>query len=206
MTNSTGDDDHRFANHDRRDRHDKPDSAFRDALEAAGIRRLKVNRAQTGRPRRNELNTGARREAAEQAPPQVQSKLSDGGVEAVTPHQRLEFSIPDLPQRTFAQLKKGHIAWEGGLDLHGYTLDEARVELESFINDAIAARARCVLVVHGKARGYRGSGADYPVIKSHVNGWLKNWSRVLAFCSANEVDGGTGALYVLLRTRADSSN
>ena len=41
------------------------------------------------------------------------------------------------------------------------------------------------------------------MIKSHVNTWLKNWSRVLAFCSASEIDGGTGALYVLLRTRGD---
>lgn len=180
---------------------DDDHSAFRRALEEAGVRRLETNRAATGRPRRNALNVSARREAAEQAPVQTQSTLSDGGVEAVTPHQRLEFAIPDLPQRTFAQLKKGHIAWEGGLDLHGYTLDEARVELESFIDDAIANRARCVLVVHGKARGYRGSGADYPVIKSHVNTWLRNWSRVLAFCSASEIDGGTGALYVLLRTR-----
>ncbi|WP_322527646.1 Smr/MutS family protein [Salinicola sp. LHM] len=182
---------------------DDDHNAFRQALEAAGVQRLKLNRAATGRPRRNALNADARREAAEQAPPVVQSRLSDGGVEAVTPHQRLEFSIPDLPPRTFAQLKRGHIAWEGGLDLHGYTLDEARVELESFIDDAIASRVRCVLVVHGKARGYRGSGADYPVIKSHVNTWLKNWSRVLAFCSASEIDGGTGALYVLLRTRGD---
>lgn len=184
---------------------DDDHNAFRDALKAAGIRRLSVNRAAVGKPRRNDINADIRREAAEQAPPVVQSQLSDGGVEAVTPHQRLEFAIPDLPPRTFAKLKRGHIAWEGGLDLHGYTLDEARLELESFIDDAIANRVRCVLVVHGKARGYRGSGADYPVIKSHVNAWLKNWSRVIAFCSASEIDGGTGALYVLLRTRADSS-
>ncbi|WP_251976617.1 Smr/MutS family protein [Salinicola avicenniae] len=188
---------------------DDGSNAFRQALEAAGVKRLKINRADVGRAttaRRKanqRLNADARREAAEQAPPAPQSQLSDGGVEAVTPHQRLEFAIPDLPPRTFAQLKRGRIAWEGGLDLHGYTLEEARLELESFIDDAIANRARCVLVVHGKARGYRGSGADYPVIKSHVNAWLKSWSRVLAFCSASEIDGGTGALYVLLRTRDD---
>lgn len=185
---------------------DDDHNAFREALKAAGVRRLSVNRAAVGKPRRNDINADTRREAAEQAPPVVQSRLSDGGVEAVTPHQRLAFSIPDLPARTFAQLKRGQIGWEGGLDLHGYTLDEARLELESFIDDAIANRARCVLVVHGKARGYRGSGADYPVLKSHVNAWLKNWSHVLAFCSASDIDGGTGALYVLLRTRADSKS
>ena len=175
--------------------------AFRQALEAAGVKRLKLNRADTGRRRQHTLNATARREAAEQAPPQALSSLSDGGVEAVTPHQALAFAIPDLPPRTFAQLKRGRIPWEGGLDLHGYTLDEARLELESFIDDAVANRLRCVLVVHGKARGTSAGGGTYPVIKSHVNTWLRNWSRVLAFCSASEIDGGTGALYVLLRTR-----
>ncbi|GHB29724.1 Smr/MutS family protein [Salinicola rhizosphaerae] len=184
---------------------DEDFNAFRQALEAAGVKRLTTNRADVGRARQQDrqLNADARREAAEQVSPSAQSQLSDGGVEAVTPHQRLEFAIPDLPQRTFAQLKRGRIPWEGGLDLHGYTVDEARFELESFIDDAIGNRMRCVLIVHGKARAQRAGGADYPVIKSHVNTWLKSWSRVLGFCSASEIDGGTGALYVLLRTRGD---
>lgn len=177
-------------------------NAFRQALEAAGVQKLQTNRAKLSRSRRTPSDAAIRREAAEKAPIIVQSSLSDGGVEAVTPHQRLEFAIPDLPARTFSKLKRGHIGWDGGLDLHGYTLDEARIELETFIDDAIAARTRCVLVVHGKAHGTRGGGADYPILKSHVNAWLKHWSRVLAFCSASEIDGGTGAVYVLLRTRA----
>ncbi|WP_110687840.1 Smr/MutS family protein [Salinicola aestuarinus] len=182
---------------------DDDHNAFRQALEAAGVRKLKTNRANVGRPRKTPPGAAARRAAATQATTAARSQLSDGGVEAVTPHQRLEFAIPDLPARTFAKLKRGQIGWEGGLDLHGYTIDEARLELEAFIDDALATRARCVLVVHGKARGTRASGVDYPVIKSHVNAWLKHWSRVLAFCSASDVDGGTGAVYVLLRTRDD---
>ena len=55
-----------------------------------------------------------------------------------------------------------------------------------------------MLVVHGKAWG---STSDYPVIKSHVNAWLREWPSVLAFCSAATIDGGTGAVYVLLRRR-----
>ncbi|WP_110665882.1 Smr/MutS family protein [Salinicola halophilus] len=180
---------------------DDDHNAFRQALEAAGVRKLKTNRADVGRPRKTPPDAAARRKAATQAPTAARSRLSDGGVEAVTPHQRLEFAIPDLPARTFAKLKRGQTGWAGGLDLHGYTVDEARLELETFIDDAIANRLRCVLVVHGKARGARGSGVDYPVIKSHVNAWLRHWSHVMAFCSASEIDGGTGAVYVLLRTR-----
>ena len=36
-------------------------------------------------------------------------------------------------------------------------------------------------------------------MKAHVDRWLRNRSEVLAFCSATPPDGGTGALYVLLR-------
>ncbi len=99
------------------------------------------------------------------------------------------------------RLKRGQIAWEAGLDLHGYSLDEARLELEGFLKEAVGSRMRCVLVVHGKAWG---STADYPVIKSHVNAWLREWPTVLAFCSAKESDGGTGAVYVLLRRRGQA--
>ena len=51
-------------------------------------------------------------------------------------------------------------------------------------------------IIHGK--GYR-SGARGPVLKTAVNHWLRLHLDVLAFVSARAIDGGTGALYVLLR-------
>ena len=51
-------------------------------------------------------------------------------------------------------------------------------------------------IVHGK--GYR-SGARGPVLKSAVNLWLRRHLDVMAFMSARAIDGGTGAVYVLLR-------
>ena len=38
-----------------------------------------------------------------------------------------------------------------------------------------------------------------PVLKNAVNRWLRNWDTVLAFVSTRQVDGGTGAIYVLLQ-------
>jgi DNA-nicking Smr family endonuclease len=38
-----------------------------------------------------------------------------------------------------------------------------------------------------------------PVLKGKVNHWLQQRDEVLAFCSARPVDGGTGAVYVLLK-------
>ncbi|MFQ5981873.1 MAG: Smr/MutS family protein, partial [Woeseiaceae bacterium] len=55
---------------------------------------------------------------------------------------------------------------------------------------------RCVRVVHGKGLG---SGERGPVLKRKVDKWLSEWDSVLAFVSARQVDGGTGACYVLLK-------
>lgn len=174
-------------------------SAFRQALKAAGVRRIATNQADPGKPKRNDDAQQARRQAAvESSTLATSGRTSDGRVEAVRPSEYLEFSVPDLPWRTFSQLKRGQTAWQAGLDLHGYTLEEARAELESFLRDATSQGLRCVLVVHGKAWG---TTADFPVLKSHTNAWLREWPGVLAFCSATELDGGTGAVYILLRKR-----
>ncbi|SDF74049.1 DNA-nicking endonuclease, Smr domain [Onishia taeanensis] len=180
-------------------------SLFRQALADAGVKPISSNRADPGKPKQRRQEALAERRAAalEAGSHQLSSRTSDGRVEPVRPSEWLDFSVPDLPQRTRSQLKRGSIAWEAGLDLHGYTVDEARAELESFLAEARAQRARCVLVVHGKARSISGSDA-YPVIKSHVNAWLREWPSVLAFCSARELDGGSGAVYVLLRRRGES--
>jgi DNA-nicking Smr family endonuclease len=176
-------------------------SAFRQALREAGVRPIKRNRADPGRPRREDPAAAERRAAAQAARDDSGTgRTSDGRVEAVRPSEYLEFALPDLPWRTRQQLRRGQLAWEAGLDLHGYTLEEARAELEAFLRETGAERKRCVLVVHGKAWGSTG---DYPVIKSHVNAWLREWPGVLAFCSATEADGGTGAVYVLLRRRGN---
>lgn len=189
---------------------DKPDdeeiALFRQALEEAGVHRLISDRADPGKPRKDPASLAKRRSAATQAAPETpSSRTSDGRVEPVRPSEALDFAVPDLPYRTHTSLKRGQLPWEAGLDLHGYTVDEARDELEGFLYEARSKRMRCVLVVHGKARSSMASGlTDYPVIKSHVNAWLREWPSVLAFCSAREADGGTGAVYVLLRRRGEA--
>jgi DNA-nicking Smr family endonuclease len=178
---------------------DEDFDAFRQALREAGVRPLATNRANPGRARPRDASAAERRAAATSAGQEASTgRTSDGRVEAVRPSEALDFALPDLPWRTRQKLKRGRFGWEEGLDLHGYTLEEARAELEAFLRDAVTAQRRCVLIVHGKAWG---ATSDYPVIKSHVNAWLREWPSVVAFCSATEIDGGTGAVYVLLRRR-----
>jgi DNA-nicking Smr family endonuclease len=96
------------------------------------------------------------------------------------------------------RLRQGRIPTERRVDLHGLRSDEARRHCLDEISAAIDAGERCLLVVHGK--GHRSKEA--PVLRGSLPGWLGDprlGGRVLAFCPAQPVDGGTGATYVLLR-------
>lgn len=109
--------------------------------------------------------------------------------------EALRYHRSSIGRRTMRRLARGYYAVQGEIDLHGLTVSEARPKLEAFIEDSVRARRRCVRVVHGKGLG---SGARGPVLKAAVNRWLRRWDRVLAFVSTRRVDGGTGAVYVLL--------
>lgn len=96
----------------------------------------------------------------------------------------------------FRKLRRGRLAVEDEYDLHGMTVAQAKEYLHDCLADARRRQRRCVRVIHGKGKG---SGQRGPVLKIKVNAWLRNWTDVVAFCSARPVDGGTGALYVLLK-------
>ena len=108
----------------------------------------------------------------------------------------LSFRRPGVRDQTLRQLKRGRYPVEDELDLHGLNQAAARDYLADFIAASRHAGLRCVRIVHGK--GYR-SGARGPVLKIAVNAWLRRHADVLAFASARVIDGGTGAVYVLLR-------
>jgi DNA-nicking Smr family endonuclease len=97
------------------------------------------------------------------------------------------------------KLRRGEFAVQGHLDLHGMTREEAKGAVDAYLRSARSAGKRCVLVVHG--RGLH-SKDQLPVLKDALRTWLATarFARhVLAFATARPVDGGAGALYVLLR-------
>lgn len=110
--------------------------------------------------------------------------------------QSLAFVHPSVGRHTFRKLARGGFSIQSEIDLHGMTVAEARTALARFIEQSIVDGCRCVRVVHGKGRG---SGRRGPILKRKVDTWLRKWRTVLAFVSARQVDGGTGAVYVLLR-------
>jgi DNA-nicking Smr family endonuclease len=118
------------------------------------------------------------------------------GVDAVTGDQGLSFQRAGVRSQVLRRLRRGLYPVDDELDLHGLTQTAARSELAEFIARSRDRGCRCVRIIHGK--GYR-SGVRGPVLKSAVNLWLRRHLDVLAFVSARTIDGGSGALYVLLR-------
>lgn len=107
----------------------------------------------------------------------------------------LSFSRSGLQHAVLKKLRQGKNPIEHDLDLHGLTVEQARKALIDFLDECKSAGIRHAIIVHGK--GFRSK--DKPVIKPMVNRWLRATDRVLAFHSALPKDGGSGAVYVLLK-------
>lgn len=101
-----------------------------------------------------------------------------------------------IQDSVWKKLRRGQFQLQAECDLHGLNRDDARLEISRFLVHCADRGHRCVRVIHGKGNGSPNSG---PVIKRAVDGWLRKRKEVLAFCSARAHDGGTGAVYVLLR-------
>jgi len=112
----------------------------------------------------------------------------EGGDEAV-------YLKPGMAPKVLKDLRRGRWVVQAHLDLHGMLRDEARHHVGLFLADCRARTQRCVRIVHGK--GY-GSPGRVPVLKRLVLGWLVQRQEVLAFCQARTIEGGAGAVIVLL--------
>lgn len=97
---------------------------------------------------------------------------------------------------TLRKLRRGEWVIQGELDLHGLNTDEARTAVAGFLLQARQNNKRCVRIIHGKGLG---SKNREPVLKLKLKNWLVQRNEVLAFSQARAVDGGSGALLVLLK-------
>lgn len=121
--------------------------------------------------------------------------LSDYYYEEVQANSVLSYCRHSLPNKRLKELRNGLIPWQARLDLHGLRPEAARLELINFIIQQTNLAQRCLLIIHGKG-SHKG---EAPVLKNLVYHWLPQFTQVLAFHSALPRDGGTGALYVLLK-------
>ena len=109
--------------------------------------------------------------------------------------EELLFHRAGIQPAMVRKLRRGDYRVQGEIDLHGLTVAEAKQALREFLAQALLRQWRCVRIIHGK--GLR-SGRRGPVLKSMVGAMLRKVGPVLAYVSARQVDGGTGAVYVLL--------
>lgn len=113
--------------------------------------------------------------------------------------EHIEGMVVGLDPRTLRRLRAGELACQAHLDLHGMTVEEAKGAVRQFVFRSMAAGHRGVLLVHGRGRN---SPGQRPILKDRLKDWLTQGElgrRVLAFSTARPYDGGSGAMYVLLR-------
>jgi DNA-nicking Smr family endonuclease len=108
----------------------------------------------------------------------------------------LFFARPGVQRKVIRNLRRGQFRIEDQLDLHGMTVSKASDALAAFLSECAERQRRCVRIIHGKGLG---SSGRRPLIKESVDRWLRLRKEVVAFCSAQPGDGGTGAIYVLLK-------
>ena len=111
------------------------------------------------------------------------------------PEQTQLYQHSPLSLATLKRLRQGKLCNGESLDLHALTATEAITRVRHWINHNHTTGKRCLLLIHGKGRHSR---HGQPKLKSELDHWLRQQPEVLAFCSARQSDGGTGALYLLL--------
>ncbi len=113
----------------------------------------------------------------------------------------VEGGVSGINPAVLRKLRSGKFSYQDFIDLHGLKKSAAREKVARFLHESVRKGYRCVLIVHG--RGLHSDNKE-PVIKSYIKSWLCRGEigrMVLAFSSARACDGGTGAIYVLLRKK-----
>ena len=142
------------------------------------------------------INKNYRQQAAQNfQQPTVIQEAYNAEIKAIDGVETVSFFRPGLQQRVKKQLRKATPV--DTLDLHGYNLAKAYPMLKQFIQFHQSAHQVSILIVHGKGR--HAAKSPHAVLKSAVCQWLQEMPAVLAYMSANPEDGGTGAIYVLLK-------
>lgn len=105
------------------------------------------------------------------------------------------YSKSGFSPKILKKMKQGVIGSTPSIDLHGHNIEEACQSLSKFIH--FHSNERFIHIIHGK--GFH-SDNGLSIIKSQVVHYLKQHPEVLAFCSCPQEMGGTGAVFVHLRS------
>jgi len=134
---------------------------------------------------------GRVRRTAPISPPRQSPQRAEQG--DVSDH---DFVANGVDRREIGKLKRGEYIVHDRHDLHGMTAAEALASVKRLIENSRHRGHRCVCIIHG--RGLHSTG-NQPILKARVREYLRSHRSVLAYTDAPESDGGSGAVYVLLR-------
>ncbi|MBV9576369.1 MAG: Smr/MutS family protein [Gammaproteobacteria bacterium] len=108
----------------------------------------------------------------------------------------IAFAQSGISNKTLRKLRKGQYNVDAMLDLHGKSVEEAKIAIQTFLQHCLQKKLKVVLIIHGKGRH-----GQMPILKNKLNHWLRELNSILAFCSAAPLHGSRGAIYVLLKNR-----
>jgi len=141
------------------------------------------------------LDIAQRRVAATQDTQTDPNHLSDTYVDMVKPYDVLAYKKDGVQEGVYRKFRLGKYQLDARLDLHRKTVEQARQDVYRFIEDAMKYDLRNLIILHGKGE----KEATPALLKSWTNKWLREFDDVIAFHSAQQHHGGTGAVYVMLR-------
>lgn len=176
-------------------------NCFASAMKSAGIKPMaQKNLADTNKPKPAPTR---RQNDDDVANPAIKDKLSDQeDRQTFLSDEDDKFQwrpgiSPDIPRKLY----RGFWTVQAWVDLHGYTVDEARVQLIAFLDEARRRHYRCLRIVHGV--GYN-SNDGQGRLRELVPRWLKQRPDVMAFVRSPANQGDQGALLVLLENTRDA--
>ena len=115
-----------------------------------------------------------------------------------------------LPNKDFKSNKKNEIVKALKFDLHGYSLDEANIKVESLINESYRNGVRKLVIITGKGLHSENEKNPYVsknlgILKFSVPDYIKKnaelMNKVLDITDAELKDGGSGAFYIFLKKK-----
>ena len=152
-------------------------------------------------PHHDKTNAEKRRKVATAELEKDKNFLSGEYIEPVAPTAILEFKRDGIQLGVYRNLRLGKYQIDARLDLHNMTVEQARAAVFEFVRDCMTYSIRCALITHGK-----GEGREQPAqLKSCLAHWLPQFDNILAFHSAQQRHGASGATYILLRKTAKTT-
>ncbi|WP_432698546.1 DNA endonuclease SmrA [Marinobacterium sp. YM272] len=174
----------------------REDEEFFELMEADGVRPIKskqrVQRHGSARPRLDP-NRRARRLAAMGG---SDERLPLSPEQLLDPLDPIEWKRDGVQEGVYRNLRLGRYTVDARLDLMHKSLSECADELVDFVQQCVGLGIRTVLISFGRSRQPE-SHANR--VKSCLHLWLPALDEVMAFHSAQQQHGGTGAVYVMLR-------